>query len=575
MNVDLRREIEERNRVEQQFATTRNEAMQTERFKSEFLATMSHEIRTPMNGIVGMTEMLLESVLNPEQREYAIVAYEESQKLLDIINSILDLSKIEAGKLTLAQVEFSLLDVIQSVTGLLTSKAQDKGIMLLSYIAPNLPQHIIGNAQRLRQILLNLVGNAVKFTAQGEIIVTVAQSNPGSWLTTETQGRPMLALQIVVRDTGIGMAEATLKSLFNPFTQADGSTTRRYGGTGLGLAISKRLIEMMGGQIQVESQLDAGTKFIITLPCLLAEPEQMALSVGPKSATSQRCLVACSTDALSTEVQRYLQRWPLAVALHQQVEYDNTAILLRLREAALRGHPFSIVFVAHGDSAVEPITFARMVRTDPLLTHLQLILLTDTQPRPFHQLMKEAGFNTIFQKPITESAFVHHLSSMFEQNQLPPTAALASAPANTLSNQAAKQTDVVKLILVVEDYANNQLVTLAHLKKMGYAAHVVENGREAVDAIANNGENYQLILMDWHMPVMDGLEATRLIREHEMQTGGHIPIIGMTANAIKGDRERCLAVGMDDYISKPIRHAELRLIMAKWMSDSLPMLTSL
>ncbi|MFN8495812.1 MAG: ATP-binding protein [Caldilineaceae bacterium] len=570
MNMQLQHEIGERSRLAQELAVARAEVVQATRLKSEFLATMSHEIRTPMNGIIGMAEMLLETALNPEQREYALVTYEESQKLLDVINSILDLSKIEAGKLILEQAEFSLSEVFQSVIRLLTSKAQAKGLTLVSYLAPDLPQHVIGDAVRIRQILLNLVENAVKFTDQGEVIVTVSQAAPSPNLTAEPAAHPVMPLQIVVCDTGIGMAEATLKSLFNPFTQADGSTTRRYGGTGLGLALTKRLIELMGGRIQVESQLGIGTQFTVTLPCLWAKPEPTVLPIGPKSATKQRCLVACSSAALGIELQKQLERWPFAVALHHQTEYDNTAILLRLREAALRGKAFSLVMVVHGDSAVEPITFASTVRADPLLTHLQLILLTDNQQHAFHQAVKEAGFNTIFQKPITEAAFVHHLSPMLEQNQWPSTNVTPASRPDASPAQPVHQPTVAGLILLVEDYANNQLVVLAHLKKMGYAAQVVENGQEAVDTMIKNGANYQLILMDWQMPVMDGLEATRLIRQHEAQTGRHIPIIGMTANAIKGDRERCLEAGMDDYLSKPIRRDDLKRVLAEWLPATTP-----
>jgi len=570
MNVHLQYEIEMRSRLEQELAVARAEVLQAARLKSEFLATMSHEIRTPMNGIIGMAEMLLETALNPEQREYAIVTYEESQKLLDVINSILDLSKLEAGKLLLEQTEFSLTEVLQSVIHVLTGKAQAKGITLMSCLAPDLPQYILGDAVRVRQILLNLAENAVKFTDQGEVIVTVTRVASSPQLPTGPALRAVVPLQIVVRDTGIGMAEATLKSLFNPFTQADGSMTRRYGGTGLGLAISKRLIEMMGGQIQVESQLGIGTQFTVILPCLTARPEQTTLLAEAKNAPQQRCLVACSSAVLSRELQRQLEGWPLAVALHHQAEYDNTAILLRLREAALRGKTFSLVIVAHGDSAVEPLTFASIVRADPLLAHLQLILLTDNHHPTFHQAVREAGFNAIFQKPVTQAAFVHHLSSMLEQNHLPINNATPAARTDASPAPLANQPSAAGLILIVEDYANNQLVVLAHLKKMGYAAQVVENGQEAVDVMSNNGANYQLILMDWQMPVMDGLEATRRIRQQEAQTGRHIPIIGMTANAIKGDRERCLEAGMDDYLSKPIRRDDLKRVLAEWLPTALP-----
>lgn len=433
-NARLQDEIAERMRIECELENARDVALQASRLKSEFLATMSHEIRTPMNGIMGMSELLLDTRLDGEQQEYVTIAYEESRKLLAIINSILDLSKIEAGRVILEEVEFNLLDELWGVLRLLSTKADAKGVALHGTVAANVPNIVIGDPVRFRQILTNLVGNAVKFTNVGRINVSVRAEQSDN--DKVHQRLHLSEIEISVQDTGIGMSSEMLSNLFDPFVQADSSTTRRFGGTGLGLSITKRLVNLIGGSLEVESQLHVGSTFIVTLPYRLPNAPHVAqsnYSIGRKRT---------SADVVPT---------------------DNA------------------------------------------------VCSTDE-----HKMQK------IIREP---------------------------------------------KILVVEDYINNQRVALAHLKKLGYAADVVENGRSAIDALVAHGDLYQLILMDWQMPVMDGLEATRMIRKMEAETAGHIPIIGMTANAIKGDRERCLAAGMDDYLAKPIHRADLKRILGEWLTD--------
>jgi signal transduction histidine kinase/ActR/RegA family two-component response regulator len=453
-NAQLQDEIAERRRIEQELEHARDVALQMSRLKSEFLATMSHEIRTPMNGIMGMSEILLGTDLDDEQREYATIAYEESQKLLEIINSILDLSKIEAGKVVLEETEFAPTDEIWGVLRLLAPKADAKGITLRYAGTANLPAVVIGDALRLRQILSNLIGNAVKFTREGSVTVSVTRHHQPHCILP--QRRAVAELEFVIEDTGIGMSPLVVQNLFNPFSQADSSTTRRYGGTGLGLAITKRLVDLIGGRLHVESQPHTGSKFVVLLPYRLQE-----VSASPEIGVSTAPLTP--TELVDRDGP---QPWCPGVADHPN----------------------------------------------------------GSEPLP-HAEQATGG----------------------ENQGAGPT--VGDAPAQ---------------ILVVEDYRNNQLVVLAHLKKLGYQAEIAENGQVAVDKLTTNREQYQLVLMDWQMPVMDGLEATRCIRTMESAGDQHIPIIGMTANAIKGDRERCLAAGMDDYLSKPLKREELYRILSTW-----------
>jgi signal transduction histidine kinase/CheY-like chemotaxis protein len=523
----------------------REAALESSRLKSEFLATMSHEIRTPMNGVVGLTALLLETPLDPTQKQYADGVKGAGEALLALINDILDFSKLEAGKVDLDVRPFDPRVLVEEVAGLLAEPAQAKNLELIAYCEPGVPARLMGDSGRIRQILLNLASNAVKFTASGEVSIRVKTESPGAAAGSTA------TVYFEIRDTGIGIDPSQHGRLFQSFSQADASTTRRYGGTGLGLAICSRLTDAMDGGIGLDSTPGKGSTFWFRLPLPVTPP-----STDPVPAAGflngLRVLVVDDNATNRLVLESQLRGWRL---LPEAVP-DAASALVRAREADAAGEPFHLAVLDFCMPDTDGLELARRIKADAGLADMELIMLTSTMQVNAAEI-SQAGVREWLMKPVRSSEFYNRLVRLMSTHG--PSVPAAAPQVSAVPHEPSRGR-----ILVVEDNEVNQLVARATVSRLGYAVDVVSNGVEALAATA--GSRYAAVLMDCHMPVMDGFEATRQIRRRD---GRHprLPIIAMTAGALDGDRERCLAAGMDDYLAKPVDAAALEATLLHWVPE--------
>jgi two-component system, sensor histidine kinase and response regulator len=543
--LDLRRRTSE-------LALARDVAVEAALAKSQFLANMSHEIRTPMNGVIGMAGLLLDGDLKPHEREFAETIRASGETLLTIINDILDFSKIEAGKLIFEVNDFDLIETIESTLDLLCETAHGKGVELACEIAPNLLARFRGDAARLRQVLTNLIGNAIKFTEKGEVVVRLSMVSQ-----TETHA----TVRFEIEDTGIGISCKAQTGLFQPFSQADTSTTRRYGGTGLGLAISKQLVAIMEGQIGVESELDKGSKFWFT-----AKLEKQLGPVMPRENHNVCGLRVIVVDDNSTNRQilrHQLLSWNM---LPDSAESGEEALKM-IRDAATTEKPFALALLDFQMPEMDGLAVAKAIKNDPKISATHSILLTSHGQLLRPAELQKFGIDSCVIKPVKQSRLLDCMTNAINRAtaQTATSRNVAKSSAGINSRRPATLTKI--RILLAEDNMVNQQVALAQLNKIGYTAQAVANGAEVLKALEQ--VPYDVILMDCQMPILDGYETTRTIRAREQALEGACPwkipihIIAMTAHAMQGEREKCLAAGMDDYLSKPVRTADLKAVLEK------------
>lgn len=560
--ADLQNELTERKQAEEKLMETNlqlesttiraNEwAVQAEMancVKSEFLANMSHEIRTPMNGVIGMTSLLLGTELNSEQRKFAETIRNSGDALLSIINDILDYSKIEAGKVDLENIDFDLRIALDEVTDLVALKAHEKGLEYIAMVHPEVPSFLWGDPGKLRQILINLVGNAIKFTKNGEVTIRISLENENSTHAT---------IRFSVTDTGIGISQEGMNLLFQSFSQVDSSTTRNFGGTGLGLTISKQLAKLMGGQMEVESEEGKGSTFWFTAVFEKQPEGREKKIIVPGNIKNKRILIVDDNATNRYVLREQLNLW----GCRYGEASSGMQALEELRLAVDSKDPYEIAILDMQMPEMDGETLGQKIKQDPDLKSTILVMMTSLGQRRDARQLEEIDFAAYLTKPVKQSQLYNCLATVTGmQKQVAKEQPVKIVTRHSLSEDQKRRVR----ILLAEDNIINQKVATSILGKLGYSADAVANGKEAISALAMIP--YDIVLMDCQMPEMDGYEATGEIRKPESKVLDHkVPVIAMTANAMKGDREKCLKAGMDDYLSKPVKPQELSDMLEKWI----------